>query len=235
MRKIAAYFTQRTTPSGRWFYARVEVGSLELCRVSPPTATNPRNCLFLSKGAEIAATTRAGDLLTDTETRSWQILFTMQHFGLPTRLLDWSRSFAVALYFAVRDATGDCAVWILNPYALNQREIDQYLIEPDEISVNYSDFLLGQYDATALGNVFALVARTQHRRILSQRAAFTLHIEVDKPLEVLHPDFVKKLVIPSAVLPAARDFLLAAGVSEFALFPDLEGLARDVWQQILLS
>jgi hypothetical protein len=40
----------------------------------------------------------------------------MQHYGLPTRLLDWSRSLLVALYFAVnQDEDADGAIYAINP------------------------------------------------------------------------------------------------------------------------
>ena len=56
----------------------------------------------------------------------WQILAMMQQYRLPTRFLDWSTSFGVALYFAVGEAevgvteSKDAAIWMLNPYKLNR-------------------------------------------------------------------------------------------------------------------
>lgn len=48
----------------------------------------------------------------------------MQHYGIPTRLLDWTENAAFALYFAVahgaHDADAQRVVWLMNPGAINQ-------------------------------------------------------------------------------------------------------------------
>lgn len=51
-------------------------------------------------------------------TNDWDLYFLMQHYGVPTRLLEWTDSPSIALYFAVRDNPGhyDSAVWMLDPY-----------------------------------------------------------------------------------------------------------------------
>lgn len=52
------------------------------------------------------------DYLPDEEnTLEW--LSIMQHYGAPTRLLDWTHSLFIALFFAVEQASGKCAVWAL--------------------------------------------------------------------------------------------------------------------------
>lgn len=52
-----------------------------------------------------------------------EILVDMQHHVINTRLLDWSFSPLMALYFAVKDESGgeDSAVWVLDPWLLHRK------------------------------------------------------------------------------------------------------------------
>jgi hypothetical protein len=65
----------------------------------------------------------------------WELLFLMQHFGVPTRLLDWTENPFIALYFAITSAENsrikgafieDAAVWILDTKLWNGHILSPY-------------------------------------------------------------------------------------------------------------
>ncbi len=64
----------------------------------------------------------------------WQWYFLMQHYGAPTRLLDWTSNALVALYFSVwkenegeTDTKADAAVWVIDPWRWNRAHVKDLL------------------------------------------------------------------------------------------------------------
>jgi len=172
--------------------------------------------------------TRAGEMLPGSND-SWATLFIMQHHGLPTRLLDWTDTLGVAIYFAVRGATSDAAIWLLDPYELNKKGLGKAaLIHPHKLDASYEDYFI-ENRAKPPTPAVAISPLRHDPRVSSQRSGFTLHKTLDAPLEELHEQAVRKITIPAAALTGARRFLNVARISEFSLFRDLDSLAKEIY------
>ena len=172
---------------------------------------------------------------------SWDILFWMQHYGLPTRVLDWSEVFSVALFFALekydpKSSKTPC-IWMLNPYALNEEASeDRDLFSPKYLGYDgdedefwgYDEILL--YDGLMeLDHPCAVYPELKNNRIHAQRGSFTVHGDLYEPLEEQFPPekfrILRKVPIPSEAIGDAQRFLRQSGIDRHLLFPDLDGLA----------
>lgn len=171
--------------------------------------------------------TKAGSLLPEGNS-SWLNVFSMQHYGLPTRLLDWTETFSIALYFALRDAKKKAVVWVLDPYALNKQSINrEEILHPTELENDYNECFFKK-KAALRGKVIAISPLRHNPRVFYQRSGFTLHSDISSPLENLYPDVVKKITITKEAFKDAWLFLNLAGISEFVLYSDLDGLSREL-------
>lgn len=171
----------------------------------------------------------------------WDYLFFMRHHGIPTRILDWTDAFGMALYFALDGyqpiPNGDLpCVWILNPYALNLDTWDtRDLVQPERLGDvegyeepwDYGDLLRGE-DDWELEGPLAIYPLQISDRMRAQRGWFTFFGSTRAPLEVQYPDLVARIDLDPAVLSPAREFLDLAGLRPYSIYPDLDHLAQEV-------
>lgn len=180
-----------------------------------------------------AKTRHSGVLPASDAWPDW--LFLMQHYGLPTRLLDWSRSPFVASVFAVEsgpDRPG--AIWAISPtewnyYANNtQRVIDAY----EDVVLPYFKAPFGY--AACEARAIAVDVPEIDNRMLIQQAACTIHGE-PTPMERLD-EFggagLIKFILPAELKDEAKQYLALHGVIRDRLFPDLESLARELCEEL---
>lgn len=170
----------------------------------------------------------------------WDHLFFMQHMRIPTRLLDWTESPFVGLFFALQeeaDAKNNrAAVWVLRPDAWNRwalRDISFAggVLSPDDDEVRaYAPRTVA---ARLRVEPIALHGTHNSARIAAQRGAFVAFGRNMKPMEAIfaeegYPrDALTKLVVRKSDRAPLLKSLLRAGVTDSVVFPDLEGLAAE--------
>lgn len=183
----------------------------------------------------------------------WDQLFFMQHYRVPTRLLDWSASPLVALHFAItsvqEDEDGepesDIAIWVLDPEVWNKAVYEGTQFAGGVLSPR--DSWINRYQPDEIyklpTNIPPVAMRGSHNspRIVAQQGFFTIFGSERRPLEDFYckhlneggglafpAPCLSKISIPKAKISAVKKEMFALGVAESTIYPDIEGLASEL-------
>ena len=174
---------------------------------------------------------RSANQLLPVRDNHWERLIDMQHFGLPTRLLDWTTVLGVAVAFALLDGddTTDSAIYLLNPEALNLLSGRNSILR---LSTSNLDFdYEGQYlrDAESVPQLpIAIETTYSNSRILAQKGVFTVHGSENEPFDGDPSQFVFKLVLGKGAKKEAKEYLEFADLNASRIYPDMIGMVRHL-------
>jgi hypothetical protein len=187
------------------------------------------------------------------EERSWDVFYSMQHYGAKTRALDWSTNALIGLFFAFEKwnpKVGDASLYLLDPIALNfivkmEREL---MVAKESELFNYKKYL----EAKDAGTIAVEPSITEgqesqvvNKRIIQQDGKFTLH-ETKWPLEaeidirlastqthiqannIKSENVLLKVNLKNEMYEEVKHHLKTKGIDHTYVYPDIEGVANYV-------
>ncbi len=181
-----------------WIYRGIANSSFELLPKIGRTEFRPQYSVKTEKLLLRTFKQRAVRFVHPLPTSDLEWLAVGQHHGLPTRLLDWTYSPLVALYFAVRELPNDEAAVYCRHMSRGKNDFDPFSVT---VAQKYYPPHISP-------------------RMPVQNALFTV-----EPDPTVAPDIKTgvKLIVPQNAKQGLRERLSLLGVHDESMFPDLDG------------
>lgn len=153
------------------------------------------------------------NLVDQNPRNDWEWLALAQHYGIATRLLDWTFNPLIATFFAVvKSENNDAAVY----------------------KFDYTKVIVEKHDPFKVEYVAIYKPRAITNRIVAQQSIFTFHSDPEKSFEESPAEGnIERIVISKEYREKLKFELEDYGFNYLSVFQDLQGLADYVdWRWI---
>lgn len=151
-----------------------------------------------------------------------------QHYGIPTRLLDFTYSHIISLMFALEKSfiekeSENGVIWFLDPNALNLQGSDG----ASNKIMNLGD---NARDIDQASTPVVVTCHKIHERINAQNGVFVyFQEENNQPLEsIVKQDVLKKVVINKDCKKDILKSISSLGIGYSSIYPELSSVSKDI-------
>jgi hypothetical protein len=175
----------------------------------------------------------------------YEIAGLAQHYGLPTRLLDWTRSIYTALYFSAtynlgKDENNDYMVlWAFNPKLITLFVPPLKIIVPEyhgnpNLAAQQGVFTLWEVDKLEIKG--SMLVNKHPNSLVDRRPLNELIAEylTNNGKETGYDNLFYKIMIPSNESIELLKYLSFLGYDSAKLFPGYYGVVKNIKESILL-
>lgn len=159
-----------------------------------------------------------------------------QHFGVPTKLLDFTSNPLISIFFACADDSNknnDGAIYILNTKSYHhfslKKDPEMYKKSNDVIAKKMVDELFDKKLSTEIP--YWYIPQYIDKRMAAQSSVFFIwgkdHRDLSKIVNP-NPDILNKIIIPKEVKERVLIDLFKVGMNHSVVYPDLDGLGKFI-------